>query len=80
MININSLKIKIIMKNSNLKNGQKLGREAQKNIVGGDKVLPCVTGCVNFYLSDGQGRCVVPPCNTNYGTEVQVNGRWQCCF
>lgn len=71
------------MKNSNLKNAQKLSREAQKHIAGGDKVLICsASGCYNNYFSDGQGNCLVPPCAApNFGSEVQnANGRWQCCY
>ncbi|MDV7697734.1 hypothetical protein N6B72_12460 [Chryseobacterium soli] len=70
------------MKNSNVKNGQKLSREEQKQIAGGDKVLICASGCYSNYLSDGSGRCIVPPCTApNFGTESKnANGRWQCCY
>ncbi|SEM69512.1 hypothetical protein SAMN05421856_105317 [Chryseobacterium taichungense] len=70
------------MKNSNLKNAQKLSRESQKQILGGDLILVCATGCHRNYLSDGSGRCIVPPCTSpNFGTESQdANGRWQCCY
>lgn len=71
------------MKKSNLKNAQKLSREAQKQISGGDKVFTCnLIGCFSDYFSDGQGRCAVPPCNPpNLGTEVvDANGRWKCCY
>lgn len=74
-------KNQVIMKNSELKNGQKLSREAQKHIAGGEKVLICASGCYNHYLSDGQGNCLVPPCQSpNFGTETNANGRWQCCY
>jgi hypothetical protein len=70
------------MKNFNLKNAQKLNREAQKRINGGDLIFaPCQSsGCHYNYLSDGRGRCTVPPCNTSYGTESFSGGRWRCCF
>ncbi|KIC64738.1 hypothetical protein [Chryseobacterium taiwanense] len=70
------------MKNSNLKKGQKLSREAQKSVLGGDFEIQCASGCYNFYLSDGQGNCLVPPCaSPNFGTEVKgANGRYQCCY
>lgn len=63
----------------NLKNAKKLSRESQKKISGGGR--PCsFTGCFSDYLSDGTGRCVVPPC-TNFGIESQnADGRWQCCY
>ncbi|GAA5096090.1 hypothetical protein GCM10023210_29510 [Chryseobacterium ginsengisoli] len=70
------------MKNSNLKNGQKLSREAQKQITGGEKNLCNLSGCFSDYIGDGQGRCVVPPCAPPYlGTEViDAQGRWKCCY
>ncbi len=71
------------MKKSNLKNAQKLSREAQKQISGGDKVLLCnLSGCFSDYFSDGRGGCVVPPCAPpNLGTEVvDANGRYKCCY
>lgn len=69
------------MKNSNLKNAQKLSREAQRHIVGSGKTCS-LSGCFNDYISDGQGGCVVPPCAPpNLGVEVKnANGRWQCCY
>ncbi|WP_336960888.1 hypothetical protein [Chryseobacterium contaminans] len=68
------------MKKSNFKNAQKLSREAQKFIVGQGKELCPPTGCYNYYLSDGNGTCIVAPCNSDYGTVVQVDGRSKCCF
>lgn len=69
------------MKKSNLKNAQRLSREAKKVIVGrGAQDLCPPTGCFNYYLSDGESRCIVPPCNSDYGTIVQVDGHWRCCF
>ena len=65
----------IIMRNSKLKNGQKLSRESQRHIVGGGPVTTCSGICYTNYLSDGAGRCIAPPC-TNYGTESQG----QCCY
>ncbi|MFL9834315.1 hypothetical protein [Chryseobacterium terrae] len=73
------------MKKSNLQNGQKLSREAQKNISGGSLELEtpvCASGCYDRYFSDGQGNCLVPPCSApNFGTEIKdANGRWKCCY
>jgi len=71
------------MKKSNLKNAQKLSREAQKQIAGGTIEPPvCATGCYQHYLSDGSGRCIVPPCQApNFGVVSQdANGRYQCCY
>lgn len=68
------------MKKSNFKNAQKLNRDAQRSIVGkGTQSCP-PTGCFNYYLSDGESRCIVPPCNSDYGTITQVDGRNKCCF
>lgn len=82
MKNINNTKIQIIMKNLNVKNAQKLSREAQKQIAGGDLILVCAEGCYSNYLSNGTGKCIVPPCSSpNFGTESKnANGRWQCCY
>ncbi|MEG1666631.1 hypothetical protein [Chryseobacterium sp.] len=67
------------MKKLNLQKGQKLSREAQKSIVGKGASCPPV-GCHQFYLSDGESRCVVSGCISDFGTIVQVEGRSQCCF
>lgn len=69
------------MKKSNFKNVQKLSREAKKVIVGKGTQEACPpTGCFNYYLSDDESRCIVPPCNSDYGTVVQIDGRRRCCF
>lgn len=62
-----------------MKNLKKLSREAKKSITGQGTTCP-PSGCYKFYLSDGQGSCIVSPCNSDYGTEVQVGGSTQCCF
>ncbi|MNU18599.1 hypothetical protein D3C71_68040 [compost metagenome] len=67
------------MKKLNLQKGQKLSREAKKSILGKGASCPPV-GCYQFYLSDGESRCVVSGCISDFGTIVQVEGRSQCCF
>jgi len=71
------------MKKSDLQKGQKLSREAQKNISGGGLELQaCASGCYDRYFSDGQGNCLVPPCSVpNLGKEIKdANGIWKCCY
>lgn len=68
------------MKKSNLENAQKLNREAKKAIVGQGQQLCPPTGCFYYYLSDSSGRCIIPPCNSDYGSEMRIDERWQCCF
>lgn len=71
------------MKKSNLQKGQKLSREAQKNISGaGLGSVVCASGCYDRYFSDGQGNCLVPPCSApNFGREIKDSiGRWKCCY
>jgi len=72
------------MKKLNLQKGQKLSREAQKNISGGGlESKGCVaTGCYKYYFSDGSDRCLAPSCFApDFGTIVTgSDGRSQCCY